>query len=125
MKKIRDLYGKKVTIIHEYDRLQILFDFTYITSREVYIILGEVCQKVNTRGILNKLTVELAKITNLAEKDGNYNDFQTRGESIYRGISRYKKSKATDGFIITTTQQGYLPAKSNAGAGCRANQNWQ
>lgn len=89
MKRAKAELKDGVKIIHQNNCLQILFDFAVIKSREVYKMLGSICKMYNTKGLLNKLTVELAKITNLAERDGNFYEFKKRGASIYRSINRY------------------------------------
>lgn len=94
MLKIKEKFKKKYSMRCEdktKDSILIIFNFGLIKGKEIYHLLGRIAEKVNTKGILNKLTVMLAKITNLAEKDDNFYDFQTRGDSIYRGICRYKK----------------------------------
>lgn len=91
--KIKELFKGKYSMRCEdktKDCVLIKFNFGLIKGKEIYHLLGRIAEKVNTKGILNKLTVMLAKITNLAEKDDNFYDFQTRGDSIYRGICRYK-----------------------------------
>ena len=125
--KIKELFKGKFSMRCEdksKDSLLIKFNFGLIKGKEVYRLLAQIAEMVDTKGILNKLTVMLAKITNLAEKDDNFYDFQTRGDSIYRGINRYRKLNRKNGDFNFTTQQGYLPAKSIAGAGCGVNQNW-
>ena len=90
MIRVKQIFKKDVSINHEDNSLLIVFDFAVIKCREVYDILIELCQQFNTRGILNKLTVELAKVTNLAVRGDNLYDYKTIAKSIYRNINRYK-----------------------------------
>jgi len=91
--RIKQLFKGKFSIKCENknkDSLLIYFDFNQIKGKDIYHLLARISEMVNTKGVLRKLTFMLAKITNLAVKDGNFNNFQTRGDSIYRGICRYK-----------------------------------
>lgn len=89
MKRAKAELKDNVNIIHEDNSLQILFNFAEVKCRKVYEMLGAICKMFNTKGLLNKLTVELAKTTNIAETDGNFYEFEKRGATIYRSIKRY------------------------------------
>jgi len=59
-------------------------------------------------------------------------NLKTRSETIRQGIKRQLKlfekeiqTRKQNGSFIIIPQQGYLPANSDAGAGCRVNQNRQ
>lgn len=70
--------------------IYIAFNLKEIHCKKIYRELAILLNNYDTTGFLNMLTEKLAEISNLAIRFGKRNDIHTRGNSIYRGIYRYK-----------------------------------
>lgn len=91
--KIKSLYADNYTIIRdEIDnkKCYIEFDFDVILCSDIYRIIGNIIKKLNTFGILKMFAERLAISTNLGLKLCDTNDLDTRTNTIYRLINKYK-----------------------------------
>ena len=93
--KLKTFYPNKYTVIRDKidnKKCYIEFDFDAILCSDIYRIIGSIINKLNTFGILYLFAERLALSTNLGLKLCDTNDLETRTNTIYRLIYKYKKN---------------------------------
>lgn len=93
--KLNKFYPNNYTVT--YDKIDnkkcyIEFDFAAILCSNIYRIIGRIIKELNTFGILKMFAEKLALSTNLGLKLCDTNDLETRTNTIYRLIYKYKKN---------------------------------